>query len=337
MELRRVQEMGGGTLLVSLPKDWGKRLGVSKGSLLSIEEGRDGCLTLDPYPKEEKPIQVAVIRYPSMGIEYVEWGLIGAYLLGYDHLHIKADRTIKSGDRERVKQMIHNLIGLEVVEETASLVKAQCLIDSSLVDPETLVQRMKVITISMLRDVAPSLVNADQELADSVTRRDDEVDRIYFLLVRLLRSAVLSPKMAEGFQITPLDVLDYRLVASIVESLADRAAGIAEETLNTNMLDKGQRESLSEAFLVLEEMLEKAMDGFLSDEIKALKEVRVLYSRLSTLLDELTVYLPESSPNLWVNSTSSYMKDMGRGVIDLADLIPPDQFIRVHDEAVFKA
>jgi phosphate uptake regulator len=329
LELRRVQETGGGTLLVSLPKEWGHRHGVSKGSFLSINEGRDGCLILDPYPKEENPVQVAVIRYPFMGVEYVEWGIVGAYLLGYDHIHVKAGHTIESRDRERVKELTHKLIGLEVVEETASGVKAQCLIDPSLVEPETLVKRMKVITISMLRDVADSIIGEDRELAGSVVKRDDEVDRIYFLLVRLLRMAVLSPEKADSFQMTQLKALDYRLVASIVESLADHIAGIAEETPNMDLFEEDNGDYLSGVFLGLEEMLETAMSGFLLNEIEALKDVRVMYSRLTGLLDGVA----DQGSSLWVNSISSYIKDMGRGIIDIADLIPPDQVIRICDES----
>jgi len=338
MEIRRVQETGGGTLLVSLPKDWGRRYRISKGSFVAIEERSDGCLLLDPRPEEDEALHVVVIKYPFDGIEYMEWGLIGAYLLGYDYIQVEAERTIDSTDKARIKDAIQNLIGLEIMEETAGVVKAQCLIDPSLVDPHSLIQRMKVITTSMLGDTSAALLGADRDLARSVMRRDDEVDRIYFLLVRLLRSAVLTLKTSERFRITPLDCLDYRLVASLVESIADHTTSIAQELILKDSNLEGFRESLGRAFRVLEEMLELAIDGFLNHEIKALQEIRERYGSLTSLLDDFTGGESSSDPSrsLGPSLIFSYMKDIGRNCIDIADLIPPRQILKLHEKEAFK-
>ena len=59
MEMRRLQEMGGATLLVSLPKEWTKLASLKKGSVVSLEEASDGGLMIYPVreasdEKEEK-------------------------------------------------------------------------------------------------------------------------------------------------------------------------------------------------------------------------------------------------------------------------------------------
>ena len=333
LEIRKVQEMGGGTLLVSIPKAWGYRHKISKGSFITIEESKDGRLILDPHPKEEEAPQVAVIGYPFESIEYVEWGLIGAYLLGYDHIRIEANK-IDSAERVRIKDTIQNLIGLEILEETTDAVKAQCLIDPSLVNPLSLIQRKKVITISMLKDVMTSLLGSDRDLVRTVIRRDDEVDRIYFLLVRLLRSAVQNPRTAEKFDITTLDCLDYRLVAALMESIADHITSIAQELLNLLdlELDKEFLESLSQAFEILEEMLMLSIDGFLAQEIKAIQEVRDKHSFLTRLLETIKngfdkLATPQSPS--W-SVLFSYMRYIGRDCVDIVDLIPPNQILTVH-------
>ncbi|RJS89887.1 phosphate uptake regulator PhoU [Candidatus Bathyarchaeota archaeon] len=335
MEIRKVQETGGGTLLVSLPKSWASRHGISKGSFIAIEERRDGCLLLDPHPKEERGPQVVVIRYPLEDVQYIEWGIIGAYLLGYDYIQVEAERRIDSSDRARIKDAIQNLIGLEILEETAGMIKAQCLIDASLVNPHSLIEREKVIALSMLRDIKTILLEADQDLARTVIRRDDEVDRIYFLLVRLLRSAVQRPKIAESFEITPLDCLDYRLVAALLESIADHITGMAQELLNVSGLDlDGKiRATLDQVFEVLEGMLERAIEGFLAQELKVLREVREGYKRLTRLLNILTRVMTESGllRNSALTSIFSYMREIGRDSIDIADLIGPDQILRVQE------
>ena len=319
--------------MVSLPKSWASRHGISKGSFIAIEERRDGCLLLDPHPKEEGGPQVVVIRYPLEDVQYIEWGIIGAYLLGYDYIQVEAERRIDSSDRARIKDAIQNLIGLEILEETAGMIKAQCLIDASLVNPHSLIEREKVIALSMLRDIKTILLEADQDLARTVIRRDDEVDRIYFLLVRLLRSAVQRPKIAESFEITPLDCLDYRLVTALLESIADHITDMAQRLLDFPGLDldEGSKATLDQAFETLEGMLERAIEGFLAQELKVLREVREGYELLSRLLDALIreVAGPDLRGNSTLTSIFSYMREIGRDSIDIADLIGPDQILRV--------
>ncbi|MCP8313579.1 MAG: AbrB/MazE/SpoVT family DNA-binding domain-containing protein, partial [archaeon] len=71
MEVRKVQEMGGGTLLISLPKEWVKRNMVKRGSVLTVEAKKDGFLIIYPFQKEEKSMREITIQYPAEHIEYL--------------------------------------------------------------------------------------------------------------------------------------------------------------------------------------------------------------------------------------------------------------------------
>src|SRR5579862_5624127 len=119
-QLRKLQEMGGATLLVSLPKDWIKAASLKKGSVLSIESSGDGGLLLYPVneatgARAEKEIE---IKYPA---QFESGGIrdqiTGAYLLGYDMIRVKGEHRISAKDREGILSAIKRLIGLEVVEE----------------------------------------------------------------------------------------------------------------------------------------------------------------------------------------------------------------------------
>ena len=50
--------------------------------------------------------------------------------------------------------------------------------------PEKILRRNFAIVAGMIRDVAHSLIGGDLQLAKSVVARDDESNRLYFLLVR---------------------------------------------------------------------------------------------------------------------------------------------------------
>src|SRR5438445_9412242 len=83
MNARKVLEMGG-SFLVSIPKDWAKRNGVSNGDTVVVEELSERKLVVRPIqPTEGAPKEVEV-EYPREDLTYVINDVTGAYLLGYD-------------------------------------------------------------------------------------------------------------------------------------------------------------------------------------------------------------------------------------------------------------
>jgi len=55
MFYRKVQEVGKGTLLISLPKSWAEKFGVEKGDVLELEVDQFGNLIL--YPKKRGDVK----------------------------------------------------------------------------------------------------------------------------------------------------------------------------------------------------------------------------------------------------------------------------------------
>lgn len=227
MELRKIQRTGGGTFLVSLPKSWAEKNGLDRGSIVAISERVDGRLTVDPQYDLEQIPQVAVIEpVPYLGRE-----IIGNYLLGSDIIRIEAKERISLNDRERVKQSSTRLIGLEIIEEDYSRIVMQCLLEPSAFPPEKILRREYSIASSMHRDAVTALIEGDIYLAKNVVARDDEVDRLYFLLVRMLRTVIQNPRLSDKLGILPIDCLDYRLAASLVELIGDQSTQIAKNAI----------------------------------------------------------------------------------------------------------
>ena len=58
-------------------------------------------------------------------------------------------------------------------------------------------------------------------MAKNVIERDVENNKFYFLLVRILRTIIQNPRLSEKIGITPIECLDYRLAASLIEGIGD--------------------------------------------------------------------------------------------------------------------
>lgn len=48
LEIRKVQQVGYSTLVVSLPRDWVKEVGLKQGDVVSLMRDADGTLRLFP-------------------------------------------------------------------------------------------------------------------------------------------------------------------------------------------------------------------------------------------------------------------------------------------------
>jgi phosphate uptake regulator len=316
---RKVIEMGEGTLLVSLPKDWTRRSGVKKGATLAVEELSGRKLLVRPLEEESGSPSEFTVEYPGEGLVQVTNDVTGAYLMGYDVIRISGRKVIPREDRTRLKATIGRLVGLEIMDEDSKRITVQFLLEPSVIVPEKIVRRMSGLIDGMLRDTGEGLLKGDERLLGLVGERDDEVDRLYFLLVRATRVAVLHPEVAERHGLSPVDVLDYRVLATFLESAGDAVTELSRKLA----LVSGQRRLAKEyrsCVAVLTEMNELATRAFIS---RRADKPRTLNSRVGSLMEELRAQVgamgrsPEGAGD---SELLVALERVGRLLVDVSDL-----------------
>ena len=72
---------------------------------------------------------------------------------------------------------------------------------------------MNAIIKGMMRDGLRAIVSKDTKIIKLIVRRNDEIDRQYFLLVRLIRSAMLNQRIARKLNLS-IRYTRYRAIAS---------------------------------------------------------------------------------------------------------------------------
>ncbi|OYT51390.1 hypothetical protein B6U66_04085 [Candidatus Bathyarchaeota archaeon ex4484_135] len=258
--------------------------------------------------------------------DQVEWALIGAYLIGYDTM-VVVDEEMRPEVKSAVRKAVRGLAGLEIVDEDSKRIVVDCLVDPSAVAPRTLLARKNAITISMHSDALKALMEGDGKLAEMVVDRDEEVDRLYFLMVRLLRTAIRDIKLANRFGLTPVDCLDYRMAAKLVEFIGDHAVDMARLALEVpSGLDLSPlREGLEEARRYLREMQESAVMAFLSKKGELVVKVKEeLRADISAILEDI---LKEASKLDRLSRTAlsavHTIEEIVKCCIDIADLVIP--------------
>jgi len=318
--IRRLQKIGS-SILVSLPKEWVEANNLEKSDEVEIET-TDNSISIT-VNKSERPSKEVVISYPLTQDENIVANIIGAYLLGYDVIRIKGKTTIPAEDREKIRNSMRRLVGMEIIEEDSSNVNVQFLLDTATLNPEKILKRISSISLGMFSDVSEALISDDRSNLQTFSNRDDEVDRQYFLLVRLIRSTISDKRLASAFHLENIDVLDYRIAANIMETTNDTIVEIAN-SISKSALSKNDLRKIYELTKDIEHIHRKSIDAFIEQNrpmaIDAISSHRKFQRKISDIRSSI-----EQKNQLQINLLDLiYMfEGVSRSWADIADLVKP--------------
>ena len=322
VNIRTLQQTGGksgSSFLIILPKDWVVRQKLSKGDPVVVAEREDGCLIIDPrLPKAGET------RSTTAEIEHnLRWEITSRYLLGFDEIRIVSKEPITNVQRDELKLVIKRFIALEVTEEDDHQIVLRCLVDPVTLPIGTAMRRMNLLASRMVDDSLRVYFEGSREGAEEVILRDEEVDRLFFLIVREIRSAIQYPRMSEMMKITPVEALDYRLAVQYIERIADLAVDIAQrvgEPLDKKLVRKLQpigdkvREMLSDSVNNLFKFNSKKVAKVIKDEKWLIQETAKLRQDIVTSLN--------GQPQTQLYVVDSLLR-MGEAAKDITDLAQP--------------
>ena len=320
-DLRKVQRTPTGTFFVCLPRSWAEKQGLRKGTLVALDETSEGKLLIDSKYDAEPLPRVANLNAGP----YLRREIIGRYLLGFDIIRIEAKERIDFDVRNVVKTAVGSLIGLEIVEESYSQIVLQCLLEPSGFPPEKILRRNYAIVAGMNRDAAGSFINGDLQLAKSVIARDDESNRLYFLLVRILRTIIQDPSLSEKLGITPIECLNYRLAASLIEAIGDACVQMAAKTIELNSIKpSGELQKLLASLqAICFDAHEQALNSFVNKDIALADNVRNLHGKIETIFVGVEKVVKDQPVEVMpqILATASFLRQIYEHSVDLADLV----------------
>ena len=321
--VRKVQRTPGGTFFVCVPKRWAVDHDLRSGSIVAMNETADGKLLVDPEYGAAPSPRVATLKSGP----YLSREIIGKYLLGFDIVRIEPSNRAGFEVRDIVKGTVDRLIGLEIVEEDSSSIVLQCLLEPSGFPPEKILRRSYAIAAGMHRDVVNSLVEGNVALAKSVVARDDEGNRLYFLLVRILRTIVQNPSLSGKLGITSIECLDYRLVASLVEAIGDECVQVAQKTieLKGKKLGKEMKSLFLDFHSACFAAQEKALNAFLMGNVslaEGVRETQVKIDKVFADIEKVARAQPLDMVPL-VLAVASFLRQIYAHSVDIADLVVP--------------
>jgi phosphate uptake regulator len=271
MEIRKVQVTGGASYIISLPKEWARAQKIKKNDPLGVLVQPDGTLLIAPRITGEKSRRERVFEVtPDMDPVYLFRLLIATYIAGYSVIHLRAVPRIPAFVRTAVREFTQMTIGQEVAEETENSITIRDLLNPMEMPLDRTLSRMAVIVRSMHQDAMVALIAANGTLAEDVIKRDNDVDRLHWLVARQYNLILSDPNLARSMKITPVTASSCYVLSRLIERIGDHGVRIAENVkkLMEKRLEAAEKDSLKEAMDLALGLFTRGIDAFSAEDLE---------------------------------------------------------------------
>ena len=228
-DIRKVQLTGGATLIVSLPKEWAKRISLAPGDEVLVVTQPDDTLILIPKKlgKRAGVVSEMTINQP-VDVSEVERLFLTLYIGGAETIIVRFSHSATTL-RRQIKEFIRRrIVDMEIVEEASDRLIVQSMISATELAVVDITVKMLRLVANMLSDLTIGLEKDDVAMLRDVIERDDEVDRLYWLMERQLKRAAMSRYVMLELKIDdPRDLVEYVIIAKSIERMADHICRIA--------------------------------------------------------------------------------------------------------------
>ena len=270
IETRKVQKTGGSSYIISLPKVWIDKHGVENHDTLGILSQPDGNLLITPQIDTEKMIKIKEIIVDNFKDgNYLFRILIGVYIMGFSKIIIKSSKKFEPFIRDCIANFTQIAIGPEVVEESNNFIVIKDLLNPTEMPFEKTIKRMYILVHDMSDDAIRAFETGDKRLAEEVIKRDNDVDRLHWLIGRqshiVLRDIILCQKMG----LTLEQANHFQQISRFLERVGDHAVRIAKNVLliDYKKIEKDLIKNILKASKLSLELLNRSLDAWLQKNI----------------------------------------------------------------------
>jgi len=309
-EYRKLIGFGKSSLVISLPKDWIVKNKLKKGDVISLNVQTDQ-LIVNPQDKPIESVEkIATIRTEHKELEKIRAEIVAAYLTGNNIIEVRGE-NLKEHAQE-VKNILQNFAGIELMEQDARKIVAKDLIDLSELSIDTIIRRIDIILRSMFQD---SLAKEDN--TESIFLRDKDVNRLVYLIRRVIRLAIEDHRIAKRLKCTNLDLLKQKEMVRWMELAGDQIKRLNRmfDELPKKYKNRGQ---LDEMLKKLETLYLDTMKSYHTKNIEKAYDINLYQEKLREEIKGLsktnTVY-PASRIVQKLLNLSHNIKNMARVVI----------------------
>lgn len=308
MEFRKLIGFGKSSLVISIPKSWTQKHKLVKGDLVYLNEDEENLILSTREKKYEKNPHAIIINTEGKNISYLEAEILSAYLSNYDIIEIKGNDLKEKSSQ--LKSILQNLAGIELLDQTSTKIIAKDLMDLRELSIETLIRRIDITIRSMFQD----LLTGDSKYIESISQRDRDVNRLVFLIKRVIKLAFKDHEISRHLARTNKDLLrDWNMV-SLLESIGDEVKRISRFAGDTDMKNKNVK-ALFNINGILNKLYLDLMKAYHVNDKKFAYEIEVTHKKrikdIDTIVKNIKTY-ENSLLAYHIKGLESHLKNMAR-------------------------
>ncbi|MBU1201014.1 MAG: phosphate uptake regulator PhoU [Nanoarchaeota archaeon] len=188
---RKVIQLAGKTLIVSLPSKWAKAYGVKKGDDIEVSED-DKRLIISPDVKfSSEKVTLSSKDLGHFDKNYISY----LYQKGCDEIRINYDSPEISKD---INERVSNLLGFEIIDKGENYFVIKNVSDVLEEEFDTLLRRTFLIIIEIGKSSLDALKKDERDRLEEIGHLEDMVDKFTDFCKRLL-----NKKGFKDFKKTP--------------------------------------------------------------------------------------------------------------------------------------
>jgi len=316
-ESRKVQKVGYNSLSISIPKQYVKDMSLKQGDSLLFREDSDGTLRLIPSTKAREEAKAIVRAEQAGSAEMLARLIVGAYALGYDTIEVSGREPLDRATTSRVLDTVKRLRGMEVVESDVRHIVAQSFIDPTKFPVDSLIKRLQMLVSGSLERVTESLDLKQTGSLDGVGSVKEEIDELYWLILRQLLVALNRRELASEIGIeSPLHASGDRVSAKTLDEIGGIIQDIAQELarlrgLGTNM-DPRVTAALRRLAAKAGEAFNTTVESLLTPDIKLISNSLALVEETTRFEKDVTEEMLASGEFGYARVLASYFGQIAR-------------------------
>ncbi len=290
LELRKVQLTGGSSYVITLPKDWIIDQKIQKNDPLGLIVQPDGSLLISTKLTPEKVHREKVIDADAiLDPRYLFRLLIGAYIAGYSYIIVKSKKGLSPTVRDQVAEFTRMTIGPEIMEEDLNSTTLKDLLDPAEMPFNKTVERMFILVKTMHENTMKALRSGDGDLAEEVIMRDDDVDKLHWLIARQSNIMLHDTNLARRLDVSLDDAIYYFLVSRILERIGDHAVIISknQQILIDNEVGSAMVKKVVKAHKVASQIFSDSMNAWMRKDIAAANDTITAMAELANLCETI--------------------------------------------------
>ena len=270
IDYRKLIGFSKGSFVVTMPKAWVYKHNLKKGDKISIEEGSNELVFYAGEKEIKRGEKSISISAEDKKLSMIKAEIVSAYLNNYHTIEIFSE-TLED-DAPVIKDILRNLSGMEIIEQTGKRIVAKDLIDVSSIPIQSIIRRMDIITRSMIDDTI--LCMQGKCSPNSIIHRDTDVNRLYYLGFRVIKNVMEDPMLMNKFGTTPWKISSDRKILSRIEEIADRQKRISR-TLAEAEFKENVIKDLKEISMEIRERYNNAMKAYYTNDKKIAYDIEI--------------------------------------------------------------